>query len=100
MTALPWKPDLELDGGLARWITEASGATIDGALEVAAGLAALPVEPEAIEVIRRAQPLQGTAALDANSAVAGLHPSAPGQLNATVARSDAERTVATAAKRE
>jgi hypothetical protein len=40
---------------LGRWITEASSATIDAALDVAAGLAALPVEPEAIEAIRRAQ---------------------------------------------
>jgi hypothetical protein len=40
---------------LGRWIAEASGATIDGAVDVAAGLAALPVEPNAIEAIRRAQ---------------------------------------------
>ena len=40
---------------VGRWITEASGATIDAALDVAAGLAALPVEPEAIEAICRAQ---------------------------------------------
>jgi hypothetical protein len=39
---------------LARWIEETPGATIDAALDVAAGLAALRVEPEAIEVIRRA----------------------------------------------
>jgi hypothetical protein len=38
---------------LARWITETPGATIDGALDVAAGLAALPVEPQAVESIRR-----------------------------------------------
>jgi hypothetical protein len=38
---------------LGRWITEASGATIDAALDVAAGLAALPVEPEAIEASRQ-----------------------------------------------
>ena len=38
---------------LVRWATETPGATIDQALDVAAGLAALPVEPEAIETIRR-----------------------------------------------
>jgi hypothetical protein len=38
---------------LARWATETPGATIDEALDIAAGLAALPVEPEAIETIRR-----------------------------------------------
>jgi hypothetical protein len=37
---------------LARWATETPGATIDQALDVAAGLAALPVEPEAIEALR------------------------------------------------
>jgi hypothetical protein len=41
---------------LGRWIAEIPGASIDGALDVAAGLAALPVEPEAIETIRRASP--------------------------------------------
>jgi hypothetical protein len=38
---------------LARWLTETEGATIDQAVDIAAGLAALPVEPEAIEVIAR-----------------------------------------------
>jgi hypothetical protein len=40
---------------LGRWITEANGATIDRALDVTAGLAALPVEPDAIGAVRRAQ---------------------------------------------
>jgi hypothetical protein len=39
---------------LARWAAEASGATIDGAIDVAAGLAALPVEPRALDTIRQA----------------------------------------------
>jgi hypothetical protein len=39
---------------LSRWVTETPGATIDGAVDVAAGLAALPVEPEAIDTIARA----------------------------------------------
>jgi hypothetical protein len=40
---------------LGRWTTEASGgASIDQAVDLAAGLAALPVEPEAIEAIRSA----------------------------------------------
>jgi hypothetical protein len=34
-----------------RWLKEASGATIDRAVDVAAALAALPVEPEALETI-------------------------------------------------
>jgi hypothetical protein len=41
---------------LARWIAETPGASIDGALDVAAGLAALPVEPEAVEALRRVRP--------------------------------------------
>jgi hypothetical protein len=36
---------------LARWLTETGGATIDQAVDLAAGLAALPVEPEAIQAI-------------------------------------------------
>ncbi len=38
---------------MARWLSE-SGGTIDQAVDVAASLAALPVEPEAIQTIRRA----------------------------------------------
>jgi hypothetical protein len=38
---------------LVRWASETPGATIDEALDIAAGLAALPVEPEAIETLRR-----------------------------------------------
>jgi hypothetical protein len=40
---------------LGRWAAEASGTSIDHAVDVAAGLAALPVEPHAIEAVRRAQ---------------------------------------------
>ena len=36
---------------MVRWLKEASGATIDRAVDVAAALAALPVEPEALETI-------------------------------------------------
>jgi len=36
---------------LVRWLTETDGATIDQAVDVAAGLAALPVEPDAIDAI-------------------------------------------------
>jgi hypothetical protein len=36
---------------MVRWLNEASGATIDRAVDVAAALAALPVEPEALETI-------------------------------------------------
>lgn len=36
---------------LARWLTETDGATIDHAVDIAAGLAALPVEPEAINAV-------------------------------------------------
>lgn len=39
---------------LVRWLTETQHATIDQAVDVAVGLAALPVEPEAIEAIVRA----------------------------------------------
>ncbi len=39
---------------LARWLAEGDGPTIDKAVDVAAGLAALPVEPEAIEVVVQA----------------------------------------------
>jgi hypothetical protein len=40
---------------LARWLTEAPGATIDRAAEVAAALADLPAEPQtALETIRDA----------------------------------------------
>jgi hypothetical protein len=39
---------------LIRWASETPGATIDQALDIVAGLAALPIEPEAIETIRRA----------------------------------------------
>jgi hypothetical protein len=38
---------------MVRWLTEASGATIDHAVDIAAALAALPAEPEALETIRR-----------------------------------------------
>jgi len=38
---------------LGRWIAEAPGATIDAAVDVAASLAMLPVEPEAVDAIRR-----------------------------------------------
>ena len=38
---------------LARWLTETEGATIDQAVDVAAGLAALPVEPDAIQAIQQ-----------------------------------------------
>jgi len=36
---------------LVRWLTEAPEASIDGAVDVAAALAALPLEPQAIEAI-------------------------------------------------
>ena len=36
---------------LVRWLTEAPEASIDGAVDVAAALAALPLEPQAIETI-------------------------------------------------
>jgi hypothetical protein len=39
---------------LARWLTETDGATIDQAVDIAAGLAALPVEPEALEAVVQA----------------------------------------------
>jgi hypothetical protein len=39
---------------LGRWIAESPGATIDQALDIAAGLAALPVEPDAFEGVRQA----------------------------------------------
>ena len=36
---------------LVRWLTEAPEASIDGAVDVAAALAALPLEPQAIDAI-------------------------------------------------
>jgi hypothetical protein len=37
---------------LARWLNEAPAPTIDQAVDVARGLAAVPIEPEAIEAVR------------------------------------------------
>jgi hypothetical protein len=39
---------------LARWLAETAAPTIDQAVDVASGLAAVPVEPEAIEGVRAA----------------------------------------------
>jgi hypothetical protein len=39
---------------LARWAAESAGATIEQAADVAASLAALPIEPEAITTIQQA----------------------------------------------
>jgi len=39
---------------LARWLNEAAAPTIDQALDMAQGLAAVPIEPEAIEAVRAA----------------------------------------------
>jgi hypothetical protein len=39
---------------LGRWIAETPDASIDAAVDVAAALAMLPVEPEAMEAVRRA----------------------------------------------
>ena len=39
---------------LARWASEKNGATIADAVDVAASLAALPIEPEATTTIHRA----------------------------------------------
>jgi len=38
---------------LVRWLTEAPEASIDRAVDVAAALAALPLEPQAIEAINQ-----------------------------------------------
>jgi hypothetical protein len=37
---------------LRRWLSETSAPTIDQAVDVASGLAALPVEPDAIEALQ------------------------------------------------
>jgi hypothetical protein len=39
---------------LARWIAKTPGATIDTAVDVATALAMLPIEPQAVDAIRRA----------------------------------------------
>lgn len=39
---------------LARWLTETAAPTIDQAVDVASGLAAVPIEPQAIEEVRAA----------------------------------------------
>jgi hypothetical protein len=45
--------DLWASRWMVRWLSEARNATIDGAVDVAAALAALPLEPEALQTIAR-----------------------------------------------
>jgi len=45
--------DLWASRWMGRWLKEARGATIDRAVDVAAALAALPLEPEALQTIVR-----------------------------------------------